>query len=73
MTRKELIELHKEIEENKDFLKKRFLFTQLVLDCIDTILKLNPTDDNAILSLYSVEDFAEEIKEELKKVSLTKL
>jgi len=68
MTRKELLILQKKIEKNKELLKKRFLFTQLVSDTIKIILKKSPTDDDTVLCFYTVEDFIYRIKEAVEVI-----
>jgi hypothetical protein len=68
MTRKELLILQKKIDKNKELLKKRFLFTQLVSDTIKIILKKSPTDDDTVLCFYTVEDFIYQIKEAVEVI-----
>jgi len=62
MTRQEIMELKEKIDKYFDILEKKFLYTQLISDTLDTLLKHGTTPSNIEIFLHTMGEFVDDVK-----------
>jgi hypothetical protein len=68
MTKKEIIKLKERIDTHKEVLEKRFHYTTLVSNTIETLLEHGATEDKIEIFLYMMGELIKELQLVLEEI-----